>query len=232
MPGRVFFLFLDRVEAFGRFQPFLADRDGVGLGQLQVLPEAQREGRAVEGQVGRVLGGDLALGHLRLGRVDAGDDRARRVGVQHRGVRGPRSAGCRAACGRPRRRRLRASRRSASTSAFCGSRLISSATWRTKRLIAALASRSTCGEMLSLDLAAGHVADQAPREAAVLAVGDRFFDRLVDVGADLQLGAGQLPALAVEADPQRVAQRRQQSRCAPAPRLRLRRGRRRRRRRS
>ena len=57
---RVHFLFLDVVQALRRFEPFLADRDGIGLVQLQVLPEPQREGRAVEGEVGGVLGGDLA----------------------------------------------------------------------------------------------------------------------------------------------------------------------------
>src|SRR6185312_16099392 len=59
VPDRVFFLRLDFVEPFGGFEAFLADRDGVGLGQLQVPPEAQGEGAAVEGQVGRVALGDL-----------------------------------------------------------------------------------------------------------------------------------------------------------------------------
>ena len=69
----------------------------------------------------------------------------------------------------------------------------------------------TCGVDALAHLSPGHVADQAPRQAAVLAFGDGLLDRVVDVGADLQLGARELPALAVEADPQRVAQRRQQA---------------------
>ena len=77
------------VEAFRRFEAFLADGDGVGLGQLQVLPEPQRVGRPVERQVGRVLLGDLFAGHLRLHRVRAGGDRVVGVGVEHRGVELP-----------------------------------------------------------------------------------------------------------------------------------------------
>ena len=86
VPGRVFRHFLDFVETFGRFEAFLPDRDGVGLGQLQVLPEPQRVGGAVEGQVARVLGRDFAAGHLRLHRVGAGGDRVVGVGVEDRRV--------------------------------------------------------------------------------------------------------------------------------------------------
>ena len=121
VPGRVFFLFLDLVEAFRRFQPFLADRDGVGLGQLQVLPEAQ--GEVARGRGSGRTGTRPATSRL----VTSGlvswtraTDRARRAGVERprRSARSVRrlSRSLRPAC----RRRLRARRRSGSTEAFFG----------------------------------------------------------------------------------------------------------------
>src|SRR6201996_246521 len=72
MPGRVFFHRLDRVQPFRRFQPFLADRDGVGAGEFEVLPETKGEVRAVEGEVGREARRDFLGGDLRGGLVDVG----------------------------------------------------------------------------------------------------------------------------------------------------------------
>ena len=48
MPGRVDLLVVDRVVAGGGLQAGLADRDRVGLDELQVLPEAKLEGGAID----------------------------------------------------------------------------------------------------------------------------------------------------------------------------------------
>src|SRR6476646_1295626 len=188
VPDRVFFLFLDRVEAFGRFEPFHADRDGAGLGQLQVLPQPQGEGRAVEGEVGRVLGGDLLLGDLRRDRVDLGLDPVRRVGVEDGGLEAflqqvvaqlaPVFSG-------DDFERV-AARYDVGVLRFAVDFLgdvADEAVYRRHRV-------SDVGGDAFVDFAAADVADQTAGQAALLAVFDRFFYRGVDVGADLELLAG------------------------------------------
>ena len=66
------------------------------------------------------------------------------------------------------------------------------------------------GGDLLVDFAAGDVADDAAGEAAFAARVERVLDRRFEVGVDLELLAGQLPALAFVADLERVLQRRQQ----------------------
>src|SRR4051794_4124127 len=208
VPGRVDFLFLNFVEAFGRFQPFHPHGDRVFLGQLQVLPEAEGEGAAVEGQVGRVLGGDLALGDLRLDGVNTGGNPVRRVRVQHGVFKlllqevvaqlAPVLPG-------DDLERIEA-RFDVGVLRFPIDFLGDMADEPVDR-------RLRIGDLrrdLFVDFAAGDVADEAARQAAFLARFDRFFYSGVDIGPDLQLLAGKLPCPAVEADEERMAQRRQQ----------------------
>ncbi len=207
MPGRIHLLFLDRVEAFGRFQPFLADRDRVGLGQLQVFPEPQGEAGAVERQVGGVLGGDFLRRHLRLHRVRAGGDRVLGVRVEHGGAQLPRQqvVAQLAPVLRPRHFERVAGRADVGVLRFAvdpGGDVADEAVDRPLRV-------GDAGGDVFLHAAAGHVAHQPPREAARAALVERFFDRAVEVGVDLQGRAVELPAFAVVADLQRVAQRRQ-----------------------
>ena len=66
VPGRVDRLVLHVVDAGRGLEADLAHRDLVGLGQLQVLEQAQREVGAVDGHDRRVLPGQVGRGHLRL----------------------------------------------------------------------------------------------------------------------------------------------------------------------
>src|SRR5215211_5105107 len=71
-PGGVDRLVFDVVDASRRVEANGAHCDGVGLGELQVLPQAELEVRAIDGEVDGVLlrevsGGDLGLDLLDFG---------------------------------------------------------------------------------------------------------------------------------------------------------------------
>ncbi len=204
MPGRVFFLFLDVVQPGRRFEAFLADRDGVGLGQLQVFPEPQGEGASVECQVGREGGGNFLGRNLGFRVVGAGGDRVIGVGVEHGGLDllGEQVVAQLAPV-------LCLDDAERVGGRFDG-RILGFAIYGVGDVAHEAPDRrlgvGDVGRDLIVDAAAGDIADQAPRKAAVPALGQGFFDRDVEVGTDLESRARQPPFVAVVTHAQRVAQ--------------------------